>query len=626
MRLPMAWGPQHRRSGPPRGLKNLSNTCYLNSVLQCLAHTPPLVQFCLASQHSSLCKDFVSQDKECGFCILERQIARLHTPAPNGIFAAAESPSKLLKSLSIFAEHFKWGRQEDAHEFLRYVIDTCHTACIRLLKARSSGGYNGNGGAPNNSGTVMREIFGGALLSQVKCMSCKGESNKTDEIMDLSLDLCQSNSLKDALTRFFQPEILEGSNKYSCERCKKLSVAKKQMFVSQAPNVLVIQLKRFEGINGAKINRKIEFEEVLLLSSFMFNGNQGSQTEYSLFGSIVHAGFSPDSGHYYAYIKDASGNWYCCNDAQVCRSSTQEVLSERVYILFYILKNTNPKPNKIAKNGFTSAPAKTLHSNGGEAPKPSTVIKQNGNCTAKINGNGVPNPQSVKQIGPVKFEIKKSTVGSTTPEVRNKNNTVIKNSNSPSNSCSSGESKSVNKVKSSLSNGRYGGNKSSVLREVQNNIQKDSSPSNGNAEGIQSSLSVHERENNSPRNGVSEVFVSLTKEPKNSVKRESLDENGTSCILQSHQELQKLKDLLVREASSELRTCGWTDEVQSYMRDRKRLCVQQGSSNDLGATLSREQLINESKRAFNSRIPDSLKRKLFQRLTSFSKEYPLLDS
>ncbi|KAF3333401.1 ubiquitin carboxyl-terminal hydrolase 25-like isoform X2 [Carex littledalei] len=135
-------------------------------------------------------------------------------------------------------------------------------------------------------------------------------------------------------------------------RCKKLSVAKKQMFVSQAPNVLVIQLKRFEGIGG-KINRNIEFEEVLLLSSFMFNGNQGSQTEYSLFGSIVHTGFSQDSGHYYAYIKDASGNWYCCNDTQVSRSSGQDVLSEKVYVLFYILRNTNPKPNKTANNGYT---------------------------------------------------------------------------------------------------------------------------------------------------------------------------------------------------------------------------------------------------------------------------------
>lgn len=43
----------------------------------------------------------------------------------------------------------------------------------------------------------------------------------------------------------------------------------------------------------------------------------------------------------------------------------------------------------------------------------------------------------------------------------------------------------------------------------------------------------------------------------------------------------------MREASSELRLCGWTDEVQTFMRDRKRLCVRQGASNTLGAALLR---------------------------------------
>jgi ubiquitin C-terminal hydrolase len=30
---------------------------------------------------------------------------------------------------------------------------------------------------------------------------------------------------------------------------------------------------------------------------------QVSQPVYNLFGSIVHSGFSPDSGHYYSYVK-----------------------------------------------------------------------------------------------------------------------------------------------------------------------------------------------------------------------------------------------------------------------------------------------------------------------------------
>ncbi|KAA8544581.1 hypothetical protein F0562_022560 [Nyssa sinensis] len=54
--------------------------------------------------------------------------------------------------------------------------------------------------------------------------------------------------VEDALQKFFQLEVLDGNNKYNCENCMKLVAEKKQMFIFQAPNVLVIQLNRFEGI------------------------------------------------------------------------------------------------------------------------------------------------------------------------------------------------------------------------------------------------------------------------------------------------------------------------------------------------------------------------------------------
>ena len=39
----------------PPGLKNFSNTCYMNSTLQALMHVPPLVTYLLRGTHGTLC-------------------------------------------------------------------------------------------------------------------------------------------------------------------------------------------------------------------------------------------------------------------------------------------------------------------------------------------------------------------------------------------------------------------------------------------------------------------------------------------------------------------------------------------------------------------------------------------
>lgn len=158
-------------------------------------------------------------NSNCPFCFLERRIQRSLT-----IECAIDAPVKIHNRLQHFAKHFRNGRQEDAHELLRYAMEACNHVCVQLHKIvhgnkvpvkKEGVSKAGNKEEPN---TVVKEIFGGLLQSQVKCLSCSTESNKLDDIMDLSLDIVRVNSLNEALCRFFQPEVLDGENKYRCDQ------------------------------------------------------------------------------------------------------------------------------------------------------------------------------------------------------------------------------------------------------------------------------------------------------------------------------------------------------------------------------------------------------------------------
>jgi len=57
------------------------------------------------------------------------------------------------------------------------------------------------------------------LGTQVKCMQCQHESNRYESMMDLAVEIHGIvESLEDALAQFTAPELLDGENKYKCDR------------------------------------------------------------------------------------------------------------------------------------------------------------------------------------------------------------------------------------------------------------------------------------------------------------------------------------------------------------------------------------------------------------------------
>ncbi|XP_071888207.1 ubiquitin carboxyl-terminal hydrolase 42-like [Anas platyrhynchos] len=299
------------------GLYNLGNTCFLNATLQCLTYTPPLANYMLSLEHGQSCRE---QDF-CMMCTMETQINQALRCTVDAI-----EPTHVISNLSRIGQHFRFGSQEDAHEFLRYTVDAMQEACL-----------NGSTELDRSSQatTIIHQIFGGFLRSRVKCLNCKAVSDTYEAFLDITLDIKAVSSVTRALELFVKPEELGGENCYKCSECNKMVPASKRFTIHRSSKVLTISLKRFADFTGGKINKEVKYPEYLDLRAYM-SQSMGEPLLYALYAVLVHHGVSCHSGHYICYVKAGNGLWYQMNDAKVVRTDIKRVLGQQAYILFYI--------------------------------------------------------------------------------------------------------------------------------------------------------------------------------------------------------------------------------------------------------------------------------------------------
>ncbi|XP_036920207.1 ubiquitin carboxyl-terminal hydrolase 36 [Sturnira hondurensis] len=313
-RLSLKWERVYRVGA---GLHNLGNTCFLNSTVQCLTYTPPLANYLLSREHARNCH----QGGFCMLCVMQNHIVQAFANSGNAI-----KPVSFIRDLRKIARHFRFGSQEDAHEFLRYTVDAMQRACL---------GGCAKLDRQTQATTLVHQIFGGYLRSRVTCSVCKGVSDTYDPYLDVALEIRQAANIVRALELFVKPDVLSGENAYMCAKCKKKVPASKRFTVHRASNVLTLSLKRFANFSGGKITKDVGYPEFLNVRPYM-SQSSGEPVLYGLYAVLVHSGYSCHAGHYYCYVKASNGQWYQMNDSLVHSSNIKVVLNQQAYVLFYL--------------------------------------------------------------------------------------------------------------------------------------------------------------------------------------------------------------------------------------------------------------------------------------------------
>ncbi|XP_073051864.1 ubiquitin carboxyl-terminal hydrolase 18-like isoform X2 [Primulina eburnea] len=306
---------------PPCGLLNCGNSCFANVVLQCLGYTRPLVAYLMEKGHRVECR----RDDWCFTCELQSHVER--TARNLNPF----SPINILSRLPNIGGNLGYGKQEDAHEFMRFAIDTMQSVCLDEF-----GGEKAIHPSYQET-SLIQHIFGGRLQSQVICTKCNNVSNQFENIMDLTVEIHgDAGSLEECLDQFTAKEWLHGDNMYKCDGCNDYVMAWKRLTIRCSPNILTIALKRFQSGRFGKLNKRVTFPETLDLSPYMGELADGNDV-YKLYAVIVHVDMLNASyfGHYICYIKDFRGNWYMIDDCKVASAELDEVLSQGAYMLLY---------------------------------------------------------------------------------------------------------------------------------------------------------------------------------------------------------------------------------------------------------------------------------------------------
>jgi len=237
------------------GLKNLGNSCYLASILQCLYDTPSFQkrygELAPVSGTTDPAQDLETQLRKIGDGLLSGRYSKpdsdvtVSEHSPEVPHQKGLAPSMLKHLIGRGHEEFSTMRQQDAFELLQHLIK---------LITRSK--HPADLGDPTQQ---MRFV----MEQRLQCLSCKKvrySSNEQDSIfIDVPLEKLPAEegeapkykpvTLKECLDNLTAPEVVE----LTCASCNSKDGFTKRQLFKTFPEVLVVNARKMAVVNWVPV-------------------------------------------------------------------------------------------------------------------------------------------------------------------------------------------------------------------------------------------------------------------------------------------------------------------------------------------------------------------------------------